>query len=68
MGLTDEAPSLLQDLEGHSDLAILELLRHMTDMARDDDNHGMAAVLEDALAKCRALHAVSREGRLRICN
>jgi hypothetical protein len=42
---------------------ILELLRHMTDMARDDHNQAMATVLSDALTKCQALHLLDRSER-----
>jgi len=43
---------------------ILELLRHMTDMARDDHNQAMATVLTDALTKCQALHLMGRSVRV----
>ena len=44
----------------HSGQAILELLRHMTGMARDDENLAMAVILDDALAKCTALQLMER--------
>ena len=58
---------LSHSLEGsamvNSGETILELLRHMTDMARDDHNQAMATVLSDALTKCQALHLMDRSVR-----